>query len=178
MALLENARYASSIAGDAQVVRAFLSKPYTAVQLLKTLHEVTSSDAVPELAPPVDQASRTILVVEDEESMRSLICTALEGVGYKTLSASNGADAYQILEQAKCDLVVTDIRMPQGDGIELSNRLRKLRPELKVIFISGDVLALRYLEAAEGPYGLQILHKPIQIDALISMVKNTIENPH
>lgn len=115
-----------------------------------------------------------ILVVDDDDLILDLISSCLTSADYMVLTASNGEDALKILAQSKCDLVITDIRMPHGDGIDLSNVLRRDHPELKIIVMSGDDLPLRFLEASETS-GLVTLHKPFELDTLLSTVKATLD---
>jgi len=174
--LVDNARYTSANASIGGVVKAVLAKPYTAGQLLKTIHEVLGRDTAVDPAPIHSEGIRHILVVDDDDSVRTLICSCLESSGYKALAASNGTDAQRILKQVKCDLVITDIRMPHGDGIELSNILRRDRPELKIIMMSGDALPLRYLDSSEEPLGVITLSKPLEVATLLSTVKTALNS--
>jgi CheY-like chemotaxis protein len=81
----------------------------------------------------------TILLVEDEDVVRSLLQETLEGCGYDVLPASDGQAALAICESSskKIDLLITDVVMPQMGGRELAERLAELLPDLPVLFISG-----------------------------------------
>jgi len=119
--------------------------------------------------------SGTILLVEDEEAVRSFAARALEGRGYTVLQAGTGAEALEVLEahDGDVDLVVSDVVMPEMDGPTLLNKLRETRPELKVIFISG------YAEEAfrknlEGEESFAFLPKPFSLKQLAAAVKDML----
>jgi two-component system, cell cycle sensor histidine kinase and response regulator CckA len=82
---------------------------------------------------------KTILLVDDEEPMRRFLSKALEGEGYNVMVAGDGEAALAMSEsfQAPIHLLITDVMMPVMNGKELADRLCTLRPELKVLFVSG-----------------------------------------
>jgi CheY-like chemotaxis protein len=88
---------------------------------------------------PKSGKHETILVVEDNENARSAIVEILEMLGYKTLSASNGAEALSLFRAypGKIDLVLSDVVMPSMDGAALHDALRELEPEIKMIMMTG-----------------------------------------
>lgn len=85
------------------------------------------------------RGSGTILVVEDEDAVRSFISEALTALGYQIIAAANGEDAIRVFRQSplKIDLVITDVIMPGMNGRELANQLSQINPSLKIIFASG-----------------------------------------
>ncbi len=85
------------------------------------------------------QGKETILLAEDEEEVRSLITKVLKGRGYTELEATNGAEALSLLEQhsGSIHMLLTDLVMPKMSGPELAERLLKIRPEIKVLYMSG-----------------------------------------
>ncbi len=89
--------------------------------------------------PVGDSESATILVVEDEPSVRALFTAALRQEGYRVLEARNGAEALQIFHDCggAVDLVVTDMRMPYVGGSELASKLKMERQDLPMLFVSG-----------------------------------------
>ena len=91
-----------------------------------------------------------ILLVDDNLSGSTARKTVLEELGHKIHMASSGAEALEIFAQHKFDLVVTDYRMPRMDGLELIVRLRKQRPEILVVLVSGFVDTLGLNEATSG----------------------------
>ena len=133
-------------------------------------------------ADPAAGASRdsggteTILVVEDEPIVRLLARRVLTGRGYTLLEAENGCQALEIFAEhgERIQLVLTDVIMPQMGGRELADHLRKLRPDLKVLFMSGytgDALSDRgRLEP-----GTMLLPKPFTPEALASKVRAALD---
>jgi two-component system cell cycle sensor histidine kinase/response regulator CckA len=120
--------------------------------------------------------SGTILLVEDEEAVRSFASRALEGRGYKVLQAGTGAEALEVLgaHDGDIDLVVSDVVMPEMDGPTLLTKLRETLPDIKIIFISG------YAEEAfkknlEGEESFAFLPKPFSLKQLAAAVKETLE---
>ena len=87
---------------------------------------------VPETAP-----STRILLAEDDNDMRRFLVKALENAGYMVSSFDNGLSAYQRLREEPFQLLLTDIVMPEMDGIELARRATELDPDIKVMFITG-----------------------------------------
>lgn len=91
-----------------------------------------------------------ILLVDDNVSGSTARKTVLEELGHKIHMASNGADALEHFSQQKCDLVVTDYKMPRMDGLELIVRLRKQQPDILIVLVSGFVDTLGLNEANTG----------------------------
>ena len=82
----------------------------------------------------------TVLVVDDQEILRVLMCKTLERGGFDVLTASNGADALSLFRDAEppVDLLVTDYSMPGMTGLQLARECCSLNPELNVLYISGS----------------------------------------
>ena len=117
--------------------------------------------------------SYTILVVDDEESIRRLVCRTLAGQGFRTLEAASPAAACDLAEKnAAVDLLVTDIRMPEMSGPALARRLRKRHPKLPVLFMSG------YRPPDEIDQGIpraRFLAKPFQLGVLLRTVTELLD---
>jgi len=126
--------------------------------------------------PRVDLTGQgTILLVEDEEGLRSLNARGLRSRGYTVVEASNGIEALEALEErdGAIDLVVSDVVMPEMDGPTLLRSMRKRNPDLKIIFVSGyaeDAFA-KSLEENEK---FDFLAKPFALSALVAKVKETM----
>ena len=126
--------------------------------------------------PSVDLKGRTILVVDDESSMRELLGIMLENEGFKTLKAQDGASALEIFksEQENIDLVVHDLKMPGLNGIDLLHELKDLRPEIPVIVITAFSTWDSAVEAMRlGAY--DYIRKPFDTEVVRSIVCRAIE---
>ncbi len=78
-----------------------------------------------------------ILVVDDEDALRTVLSSELEGEGYKVASASDGAEAIDILKKDEFDLILLDIKMPNVDGFEVLKFVKETHPDTKVIMLTG-----------------------------------------
>src|SRR5437879_12965507 len=78
-----------------------------------------------------------ILLAEDDTDMRRFLVKALQNAGFEVISYDNGLSAYQRLREEPFQLLLTDIVMPEMDGIELARRAAELDPDIKIIFING-----------------------------------------
>jgi len=114
-----------------------------------------------------------IIVVDDEEIVLSLICDTLEDEGYDIKTASNGEDALKIIEQDTFDLIISDIRMPGIDGIELIKRTREIQPEIGVIFMTGYA-NLNSAKNAIKQGAFDYIMKPFEISEIRKAVKDAI----
>jgi CheY-like chemotaxis protein len=121
-----------------------------------------------------DKTPPTILVVEDEPTVRTLAESIIETLGYRTLSAASAREAIALFEQeSSVDLLFTDIHLPDGadavDGLELALRAVELRPGLRVIYTTGggrtDGMDALFVEEAD------FLNKPYTRDQLIEAVE-------
>jgi DNA-binding response OmpR family regulator len=125
-----------------------------------------------------ERGRETILVVEDQESVRLFTVAALEEYGYHVIEASNGETAITAAAQhfGEIDLLLTDVVLPGMNGKELSGRLKALRPNLKVLFTSGyttDVIAHRGVL----DHGIAYIPKPFSPDALAAKVRVVLTEP-
>jgi PAS domain S-box-containing protein len=137
------------------------------------------ASAVPEeirIGVPTGGGSETVLLAEDQEAVRSLARIALTEFGYKVIEASDGDGAMSLAGAyaGEIHLLLTDVVMPGMDGRELSERLKKLRPTLKVLFMSGytaDVIA----ERGVIERGVAFLHKPFGPEELAQKVREVLD---
>jgi DNA-binding response OmpR family regulator len=116
----------------------------------------------------------TVLVVDDEPPVRQFLRRTLEGEGFHVEEAHDGESALKLI-QARTepfDLVLTDLSMPQIDGRQLSETLRRYRPSVAVLCMSADPDSVPYIEASEIP--IRVLLKPFTPDDLYHAVRDAI----
>ena len=112
-----------------------------------------------------DTQVKTILIVDDEPDIREVLAISLQDMGYLTVEAENAAQAFSVFQKENPQIVVTDIKMPGGDGIELLRKIKHENPETEVVMITGhgDMnLAIRSLKYEATDF----ITKPINVDAL------------
>ena len=114
-----------------------------------------------------------ILVVDDEEELRDLIRHVLERAGYTVGGARNGIEASQLLAQQAFTVVVTDMLMPDQDGLELIAELKSKYPTVKIVAMSGggQIGSDQYLSMAKGFGADVLLRKPFTHQTLLAAVK-------
>jgi two-component system cell cycle response regulator CpdR len=110
-----------------------------------------------------------ILLAEDEEAMRTYLARALENAGYDVIAVDRGTAALPWLETEAFDLLLTDIVMPEMDGIELAQRCADISPETKVMFITGFA-AVSLRASREAPQA-KVLSKPFHLRDLVLEVQ-------
>ena len=144
-------------------------------ELLTDREEQGESTQEPEQSGEVRGNEETILIVEDEKSVREVILRTLESSGYRVLAARNADEALALAQASltKIDLLLTDVIMPGRDGVSLSEELRADLPDLKVIFMSG------YSEEATLERGLKIeeslfLPKPFTLETLATRIREAL----
>jgi CheY-like chemotaxis protein/anti-sigma regulatory factor (Ser/Thr protein kinase) len=115
-----------------------------------------------------------LLVVEDDRDLCELLCRMLERAGFATAGASTGREALRHLRKEPVDILITDILMPEMDGIELMRVLRTERPDLPVIALSGTEDAMEYGRIAGHLGAWAALLKPIESKALVSAVQDVL----
>ncbi|MPT49314.1 MAG: response regulator [Sphingobium sp.] len=106
-----------------------------------------------------------ILLAEDEDAMRQYLARALERSGYDVVSVDRGTAALPLLETERFDLLLTDIVMPEMDGIELAQLAAKIAPDMRVMFITG--FAAVTLKAGKAVPQAKILSKPFHLRDLV-----------
>ncbi len=126
--------------------------------------------------PPAATGTETILVVEDEASLRTLSHRILGSAGYTVLTASDGADALAQMERhdGPIHLVLTDLMMPGLSGRELGERVRALHPGVKVMFTSGYAEEVGLQEGV--PEGSRFIAKPFSAEQLRAAVREALDS--
>ena len=110
-----------------------------------------------------------ILLAEDDDSMRVYLARALERVGYGVVAVDNGLAAIPLLENEPFDLLLTDIVMPEMDGIELAQKAAEIAPDIRVMFITG--FAAVALKAGRRTPEARVLSKPFHLKDLVAEVE-------
>ena len=118
-------------------------------------------------------AMDTVLIVDDEKNYPLILSAVLEEEGFETFTANSGIDALEILKNTDVDLVVTDMKMPSMDGIELLEHIKAMDPELPVIMMTAHGTVDKAVEAMQkGAYSYIL--KPFDNDRLILYVNKAI----
>ena len=118
-----------------------------------------------------------ILVIDDDDDFRSMLCTALAQAGYMVEEARNGQEGSQRQRMEPVDLVITDILMPEREGLETIQALRQEFPEIKIIAMSGGVGPLNFLPLARKFGALRTLQKPFTLRQLYEVVREVLQPP-
>jgi len=151
--------------GHGTTVRIYLPRHHGAA-------ETERDHALPELART--EANETVLVVEDEDTVRMLVVDVLDELGYAALEAVDADGALAILESgAPIDLLVTDVGLPGMNGRQLADRARELRPDLKVLFITGYAHNAAVGNGLLEP-GMAVVTKPFAVDHLAARIAEMV----
>ncbi len=112
-----------------------------------------------------------ILIVDDSQELASIIQTILENEGFEVRSAKDSQDGYWAFVEFEPDLVITDIQMPGGNGLELMKHIRTLNPMVRTIYMSADLSNFwSPLEEEKKRYPVSLLEKPFSKSELIGLV--------
>jgi two-component system, cell cycle response regulator CpdR len=114
-----------------------------------------------------------ILLAEDDNDMRRFLAKALQNAGYDVASFDNGLSAYNRLREEPFGLLLTDIVMPEMDGIELARRATEIDPDIKVMFITGFA-AVALNPDSKAPRQAKILSKPFHLKDLVNEVQRLL----
>ena len=115
-----------------------------------------------------------ILLAEDDEAMRTYLARALEQAGYEVDAVDRGTEALPLLEEGAYDLLLSDIVMPEMDGIELAQRCAEISPRTRVMFITG--FAAVTLKASREAPRAKMLSKPFHLRELVLEVERIFED--
>lgn len=159
-------------------VRSTVGKGTTFVISLPIAQDLPGAD---EAAPAKTHAptatakktSRRVLVVDDEEQVRAIICEALQGAGYRVEQAIDGADALERIQKNPPDLITLDIRMPRLDGMAVLRAVRERHPTVPVIVITGLAME-EEVEAAEVLGITAFVRKPFEVGHLLQEIQQAL----
>ena len=115
---------------------------------------------------------RRILIIDDDHHILIMVKKMLERAGYEVELASNGNEGLELFKNYPADLVITDIIMPEKEGLETIREMKRKRPDLKIIAMSGGgkISADKYLETAKIFGATKILEKPFRQKDMIDAV--------
>src|SRR6201982_3196679 len=114
-----------------------------------------------------------ILLAEDDTDMRRFLVKALQNAGFEVTSYDNGLSAYHRLREEPFELLLTDIVMPEMDGIELARRASELHPHLNIMFITGFA-AVALNPDSTAPKNAKVLSKPVHLRELVNEVQKMV----
>ena len=119
-----------------------------------------------------------ILIIDDEPQIRSMLRLMLERDGYEVVEAPDGIEGIRVYRQNPADLIITDLIMPNKDGIGMIIDLKKEFPDVKIIAMSGGGLNKPegYLKGAKKLGAARTLTKPIDREEMLRAVKNTLKS--
>lgn len=154
--------------GKGTTVRVYLPRHRGVVQ------EEPASTSFAEV--PRAEAGETVLVVEDEPVIRTLIVEVLQDLGYRALEAPDGPAGLKILQSRQhVDLLITDVGLPGINGRQLADAARETRPHLKVLFITGYAENATLANGFLDP-GMEMITKPFAVEVLASRIRNIIQS--
>ncbi len=147
-------------------------KSLPAVHITFTCHALIDAHSAPNHTK-VERAMVKILLAEDDEDLRRFLVKALEKAGHTVTHFGEGASAYEEIKHKPFDLLLTDIVMPEMDGIELARRAAELDPALKIMFITGFA-AVALNPDSNAPKDAKILSKPFHLRDLVDEVNRLL----
>jgi two-component system, NtrC family, nitrogen regulation response regulator GlnG len=134
---------------------------------------------MPDLQPPPKPpvvTPPTVLVADDDRSIRTVLTQALGRSGYQVRSTGNAATLWRWIEDGEGDLVITDVVMPDENGLELIPRIRRLRPDLRVVVMSAQSTLMTAVKAAQRG-AFEYLPKPFDLQELLAVVGRALAQP-
>ena len=122
------------------------------------------------------RAAPTILVADDDGGIRTVLDQALGRAGYEVRTTGNAASLWQWVSAGEGDLVITDVVMPDENGLDLIPRIRKLRPDLRIVVMSAQSTLMTAVKATERG-AFEYLPKPFDLNELVTVVRRALETP-
>jgi two-component system cell cycle response regulator CpdR len=126
-----------------------------------------------EMPDATEAMHKKILLAEDDNDMRRFLAKALENAGFEVSSYDNGMSAYKRLREEPFEMLLTDIVMPEMDGIELARRAAELDPDIKIMFITGFA-AVALNSDSQAPKNAKVLSKPVHLRDLVNEVNKML----
>ncbi len=172
--------FARQSGGQARIYSEVGGGTTVCVYLPRYVGDIPAELEAAQTPPPVDTVGRgeTVLVVDDEASVRQLMVETLREMGYHVLEADSGLRAMEVLQAnaASVDLLVTDVGLPGGmNGRQVADAARTVRPDLKVLFVTGYA-ENAVLSHGHLPTGMQVLTKPFELQVFGQKVQTLIRS--
>jgi DNA-binding response OmpR family regulator len=123
-----------------------------------------------------DSSMAKILVIDDEEYLRKVVRLILEEDGYEVLEAGNGRSGLELYRQYKADLIITDLAMPEMDGLEFISEVTRHFSNVRIIAMTGVPEWDRRLAEAKLLGARETLHKPFSLEQLLDVVRCELAN--
>ena len=150
----------------------------TTIKLYLPRHEVgLETEASPEqpVSEPAAGSGQTVMVIEDEPLIMMLILDTLEELGYKSIDAHDGPSGLRILQSSqRIDLLITDIGLPGLNGRQVADAARLVRPDLKVLFMTGYAETAAKADGMLGP-GMEMITKPFVIENFMRRIRELLD---
>jgi two-component system nitrogen regulation response regulator GlnG len=124
----------------------------------------------------MSEAARTILVADDDRAIRTVLSQALGRSGYQVRATSSASTLWRWVEDGEGDLVITDVVMPDENGLDLVPRIRRVRPELRVVVMSAQSTFMTAVKAAQRG-AFEYLPKPFDLKELLAVVERALAAP-
>ena len=121
-------------------------------------------------------AAPTVLVADDDGAIRTVVSQALGRAGYEVRATGNAATLWRWVSDGDGDIVITDVIMPDENGLDLIPRIRGIRPELRIIVMSAQNTLLTAVKATERG-AFEYLPKPFDINKLVDVIRRGLETP-
>ena len=118
----------------------------------------------------------TILIADDDRSIRTVLTQALGRAGYQVRASSNAATLWRWVEEGEGDLVITDVVMPDENGLDLIPRIKRVRPDLRIIVMSAQSTLMTAVKAAQRG-AFEYLPKPFDLTELLAVVGRALSQP-
>jgi CheY-like chemotaxis protein len=120
-----------------------------------------------------------ILIIDDDADLRTTLQEILEQAGYEVVEVSDGREGLQRYLGASVDLVITDLLMPEREGVETISALRQLNPQVRIIAMSGggQTGRMNFLQVAAVLGAQRTLHKPFNRHTLLEAVRDLTQSP-
>jgi two-component system nitrogen regulation response regulator GlnG len=121
-------------------------------------------------------ASHTVLIADDDRAIRTVLSQALTRAGYNVRATSSASTLWRWVEDGEGDLVVTDVVMPDENGLDLLPRMKRVRPDLRVVVMSAQSTFTTAVKAAQRG-AFEYLPKPFDLKELLSVVERALATP-